>query len=80
MYNTASIRPIHPDLKRFPFVNKQPGRGSAPVGHASFAAHQAAYVNLPNMIPFAKVLNAFSKYCLHLGHVSQMINALQKGL
>ena len=71
--------PLHPDLKKFPFVCKQPERNSVPVSHASVATHQAAYANLPNMIPFAKVLNAFSKDCPHLGYVNQMVNTLQKG-
>ena len=80
-YGQCCLRaPLHPDLKRLPFIYKQPGRGSAPVGHASVAVHQSAYANLSNMIPFAKVLNAFSEDCPHLGYVTQMVNTCRRSL
>ena len=69
--------PLHLVLNRFPLVYKHPEQGPAPVGHGSAAAHQAVFANLSNMIPFVKVLNAFSKDCPRLGYANQMIITLQ---
>ena len=66
-------------MKKFSLAYKQPGRGSALVGHDPVATHQSAFANMPNMAPFVKVLNAFSKDCPYLEYANQLVNTLQRG-
>ena len=35
---------------------------------------------MSNMVPFVRVLNAFTKDCLYLDYASKMVNILQKGM
>ena len=49
------------------------------MGHGPVATHQAVFANMPNMVPFVKVLNAFSKEFAYLEYANQLVNTLQKG-
>ena len=52
------------------------------MGHDRVATHQAAFANMSNMVPFVRVLNAFTftKDCPYLEYANQLVNTLQKGL
>ena len=50
------------------------------MGHDPVATHMAAFSNMPNMVPFVKALNAFSKDCSYLEYANQLVNILQRGL
>ena len=52
---------------------------ASPVCHDPVATHQAAFANMPNMVPFVKVLNAFNKDCPYLEYANQLVNTLQRG-
>ena len=67
-------------MKKFPLVYKQPERGSAPVAHDRVASHQAVFANMSNMVPFVRVLNAFTKDCPYLDCANEIVNTLQKGM
>ena len=48
------------------------------MGHDPVATYQTAFANMPNMVPFVKVLNAFSKDCPYLEYANQLVNTVQR--